>query len=81
MTTTPDRLTAEREQEIRMLDLLELMDDRSAPVISGHLAVLLAEIDRLRAQRQFLLGQLAKKDAESGAGDKALREFLAGEEA
>ncbi|MFG2540619.1 hypothetical protein ACGFU4_35815 [Streptomyces sp. NPDC048511] len=46
MTDTP--MTPGREQEIRTLDLLELMSDRSAPVISGHLAVLLAEVDRLR---------------------------------
>lgn len=38
---------------------------------------LLAEIRRLQAQRKYLLGQLAKKDAESGRGDAALREFLA----
>lgn len=44
-------LSLEREQEIRSLDLLALMDDRAAPVISAHLAVLLAEIDRLRAER------------------------------
>lgn len=41
---------------------------------------LLAEIRRLKAQRQYLIGQLAKRDAESGRGDTALREFLAGEE-
>ncbi|MFF8422885.1 hypothetical protein [Streptomyces sp. NPDC015680] len=48
------RLTPEREQEIRTLDLLELMSDRAAPVISGHLAVLLAEVDRLRAENEQL---------------------------
>jgi hypothetical protein len=41
---------------------------------------LLAEIRRLKAQRQYLIGQLAKRDAESGRGNTALREFLAGEE-
>ncbi|WP_406170214.1 hypothetical protein OIE52_39000 [Streptomyces canus] len=50
MTTTPP-LDAAREHEIRTLDLTPLMDDRSAAVISGHLAVLLAEVDRLRAER------------------------------
>ncbi|MFJ1695743.1 hypothetical protein ACIOHC_11415 [Streptomyces sp. NPDC088252] len=44
-------LTPEREREIRTLDLLELMSDRVAPVISGHLAALLAEVDRLRSER------------------------------
>lgn len=48
MTDTP--MTPAREQEIRTLDLLALMSDRAAPVISGHLAALLAEVDRLRAQ-------------------------------
>ena len=48
MTTTP--MTPDREREIRTLDLLELMSDRAAPVISGHLAVLLAEVDRLRTR-------------------------------
>ncbi|MFJ6319670.1 hypothetical protein ACIQJW_26670 [Streptomyces californicus] len=43
-------MTPDREQEIRTLDLLELMSDRVAPVISGHLAALLGEVDRLRAR-------------------------------
>ncbi|MEU3700949.1 hypothetical protein AB0E82_01850 [Streptomyces anulatus] len=43
-------MTPDREQEIRTLDLPELMSDRVAPVISGHLAVLLAELVRLRAR-------------------------------
>ncbi|MEU9611878.1 hypothetical protein AB0D56_10035 [Streptomyces sp. NPDC048209] len=48
MTDTP--MTPDREQEIRTLDLLELTSDRAAPVISGHLAALLREIDRLRSR-------------------------------
>ncbi|WP_329046983.1 hypothetical protein [Streptomyces sp. NBC_01422] len=47
---TDAQLTPDREQEIRTLDLLQLMSDRAAPVISGHLAALLGEVDRLRAQ-------------------------------
>ncbi|MFD4795912.1 hypothetical protein [Streptomyces anulatus] len=47
---TDTQLTPNREQEIRTLDLLELMSDRTAPVISGHLAALLGEIDRLRTR-------------------------------
>lgn len=47
----PQGLSAEREREIRSLDLLALMSDRVAPVVSGHLAVLLDEIDRLREER------------------------------
>ena len=37
---------------------------------------LIAEVRRLQAQRTYLLAQLAKRDAESGRGDAALREFL-----
>lgn len=48
----PQALSVEREREIRSLDLLALMDDRVAPVISGHLAALLDEVDGLRAQRE-----------------------------
>lgn len=42
--------------------------------------VLVDEVRRLQQQRKYLLAQLAKRDAESGSGDAALREFLAGEE-
>jgi hypothetical protein len=41
---------------------------------------LLDYVRRLQAQRTYLLTQLAKRDAESGRGDTALREFLGGEE-
>ncbi|MFJ2375015.1 hypothetical protein ACIOZL_19730 [Streptomyces sp. NPDC087769] len=51
-------MTPGREQEIRTLDLLELMSDRVAPVISGHLAALLAEVDRLRAESSQLSNDL-----------------------
>ncbi|MFM9635916.1 hypothetical protein [Streptomyces turgidiscabies] len=40
-----------------------------------------AEIRRLRRQRKYLVGQLAKRDAETGRGDQALKEFLRGETA
>lgn len=39
--------------------------------------LLLAEVARLKGQRKCLLTQLAKRDAESGRGDAALRKFLA----
>ncbi|MGW5173188.1 hypothetical protein ACWERY_02320 [Streptomyces sp. NPDC004082] len=41
---------------------------------------LLDEITRLKDQRKYLIGQLAKRDAESGRGDEAVRQFLAGEQ-
>ena len=40
---------------------------------------LLAEVRRLQGQRKFLVDQIAKRDAESGAGDRALAEFLRGQ--
>ncbi|MET9055261.1 hypothetical protein ABZW50_29350 [Streptomyces bacillaris] len=60
MTDTP--MTPDREQEIRTLDLLELMSDRAAPVISGHLAALLAEVDRLRKALSDAADQAAELD-------------------
>jgi hypothetical protein len=41
---------------------------------------LLAEVARLKRQREYLLGQLAKRDAESGREEAALRKLLASEE-
>jgi hypothetical protein len=46
----PKALGLAYEEEIRSLDLLSMMSDRVAPVISGHLAALLAEIERLRTR-------------------------------
>ena len=49
----------------------------------GNLAArdLLAEVERLKAQRTFLLNQIRIKDARSGEADRAVRQFLRGEEA
>lgn len=70
MTNTP--ITPDREQEIRTLDLLELMSDRAAPVISGHLAVLLAEVDRLRARVAELEAAPVDEAAEFAEGQAGL---------
>lgn len=43
--------------------------------------VLVDEVRKLQQQRRFLLAQLAKKDARSGDGDRALAEFLGTEPA
>lgn len=67
------RLTPEREQEIRTLDLLELMSDRAAPVISGHLAVLLAEVNRLRARVTELEMSTTPASAPAGTRDTPTR--------
>ncbi|MFJ8146602.1 hypothetical protein ACIQ6R_16245 [Streptomyces sp. NPDC096048] len=37
---------------------------------------LVAEIQRLKGQRKYLITQLAKRDADTGRGDQALAEFL-----
>lgn len=41
---------------------------------------LLAEVARLKGQRKYLISQLAERDAESGRGDEAVRQFLSGEQ-
>ncbi|WP_328545383.1 hypothetical protein [Streptomyces europaeiscabiei] len=44
----------------------------------ADVAALLAQIHRLRAQRKYLITQLAKRDAASGEADRKVQEFLAG---
>ncbi|WP_329215140.1 hypothetical protein OG352_06125 [Streptomyces sp. NBC_01485] len=55
-------------------DIHDLVEARAV------LPALVAEVRRLQRQRKYLIAQLAKRDAEPGRGDTALREFLAGEE-
>ncbi|MFF7067338.1 hypothetical protein [Streptomyces pseudovenezuelae] len=54
----------------RRQDINDLVDSRA------WLPALLAMVRRLQGQRKYLLTQLAKRDAETGRGDRALREFL-----
>lgn len=56
----PQELPAERLAEIRSLDLLALLSDRAAPVVSGHLAALLDEVTRLRAERAAIGDEVAR---------------------
>lgn len=51
MPAGPEPMSDERLAEIRSLDLLSMMSDRVAPVVSRALADLIAEVERLRAQR------------------------------
>jgi uncharacterized small protein (DUF1192 family) len=51
MPVGSEPLSDERLAEIRSLDLLSMMSDRAAPVVSRALADLIAEVERLRAQR------------------------------
>ncbi|MFF8910585.1 hypothetical protein [Streptomyces olivaceoviridis] len=48
----------------------------SAHHVADAAAAMADEIRRLRAQRRLLLDNLTRKDAATGAGDKALAEFL-----
>jgi nicotinamide mononucleotide adenylyltransferase len=57
--------------------------DRADAEFTAHaredVPALLAEIQRLKTQRKYLITQLAQRDAETGRGDKALAEFLNGD--
>ncbi|MFG3510199.1 hypothetical protein ACGF5F_32405 [Streptomyces sp. NPDC047821] len=67
-----ERLTPEYEAEIR-----EHVATMSNYTLGNLFARdLLAEVDRLRQQRKYLIDQLAKRDARSGDGNRALRDFL-----
>jgi hypothetical protein len=46
----PQPLTDEQFAEIQSLDLLAMMPDKSAAIVSRHLAALLAEVQRLKAE-------------------------------
>lgn len=78
-----DRLTDEQLAKIgtRAARLHHLVDlPAEADRLAGtDVPALLVEIRRLQQQRRFLLGELATKDAASGAGDRALAEFLGAE--
>jgi hypothetical protein len=73
-----DRLT--EEQLDRYAELAITAEHDGIKVDPAIVTALVDEVRRLRFQRQFLLKQIARRDAESGHGDKALREFLAGGE-
>jgi hypothetical protein len=57
----PLGLTSEREREIGTLDLLAMMPEKSAVVVSGHLAALLAEVRGLRARVAELEAQRERR--------------------
>jgi phosphoenolpyruvate carboxylase len=83
--TTPAPLTPQQLDEIETraayLDEYATLTDEplqsTADLLTGtDVPALVAEIRRLQRQRRYLIDQLAKRDAESGRGDEALREFL-----
>ena len=73
MTSTP--LTEQQLDQYAELAITAEHD--GIKVNPSVVTVLVDEVRRIQYQRRFLLGQIAKKDAESGAGDRALAEFLA----
>jgi hypothetical protein len=54
-------------------------DHEGSKVDPAVVTALVDEVRRLRQQRRYLFGALVRKDARSGQGDRALREFLAGD--
>ncbi|WP_181785389.1 hypothetical protein [Streptomyces phytophilus] len=64
--------------EIDRLRAETAADHRTWQFDLGKLRKALAEVERLRAQRRFLVEQVRRKDAASGEGNRALAEFLAG---
>ncbi|MFJ7999015.1 hypothetical protein ACIQ7D_17970 [Streptomyces sp. NPDC096310] len=69
---------------VQQLAEYEALIQRTTPVgaataAPGIAAAMLAEIRRLQHQRKFLFDQITKKDAASGAGGRALAEFLGAE--
>lgn len=77
MTHQPAPLT---EQQIDAYAVLAITADHAGRQIDpAVVTALVDEVRRLQHQRRYLIGQLAKKDAASGAGDKALAAFLGGE--
>ncbi|MFJ6566572.1 hypothetical protein ACIQNU_04080 [Streptomyces sp. NPDC091292] len=90
-TTVTDRLTDQQQTpaEIRLAQYGErtstwstaTYNDGTEKALHEIALGLKTEIDRLREQRRYLIDQLTKKDTASGAGDRALREFLGGKPA
>lgn len=66
------------EQLDQYAELAITADHDGVKVNPAVVAALVDEVRRLRFQQRFLLRQLAKRDAASGRGDQALREFLGG---
>ncbi|MFF2852625.1 hypothetical protein ACFVT5_40990 [Streptomyces sp. NPDC058001] len=78
MPSTPSPLT---EQQLdAYAEAAVLADHTDTGMDPAIVTSLVDEVRRLEQQRRFLLRQIAKKDAASGAGDRALREFLGAEE-
>lgn len=74
MTDQTSPLTEQQLDEYATLAVIA--DHEGRQIDAAVVTALVDEVRRLQQQRQFLLRQLAKKDAASGAGDRAVAEFL-----
>lgn len=69
------------EQQIDNYAVLAITADHAGERIDPAIVTILVdEVRRLQHQRRYLITQLAKKDAASGAGNEALTAFLGGKE-
>ena len=76
MTSQP----ALTEQQIDAYAVQAITADHEGQQIDPTVVTALVdEVRRIQHQRRYLISQLAKKDAASGAGDKALAVFLGGQ--
>jgi hypothetical protein len=66
------------EQLDKYAELAITADHDGLKVDPAVVTALVDEVRRRQFQVRYLLGQIAKKDAASGTGDKALAEFLGG---
>jgi hypothetical protein len=78
MPDQPARPLTEQQLD-RYAELAITADHDGIRVDPAVVTVLVDEVRRLQFQRLYLLSQLAKRDAESGRGDDAMREFLTAE--
>jgi hypothetical protein len=65
------------EQLDQYAELAILADHDGIKVDPAVVTVLVDEVRRLQCQSRFLLRAIARRDAETGRGDDAVREFLA----
>ena len=67
------------EQQLDNYAALAILADHDGVKLDPQIVtVLVDEIRRLQQQRRYLMRAIARKDAETGRGDAALRGFLAG---
>lgn len=66
------------EQQLDTYAQLAILTDHDGLKLDPQIVTALVdEVRRLQQQQRFLLGQIARKDTASGAGDRAVAGFLA----